>query len=195
MPTLYFYCAVVGGSILVLQTILLLFAGADGDIDTDPDVDPGVDLHGAEHAGDVAHASDSFVKLLSFKTIIAFLTFFGLTGLACIEAEVNSTWTLIASAGAGFAAFYLVGWLMAMLSKLASDGTEDLTNAIGKQGKVYLRVPGNQGGIGKVTLTVQGRRVTRKAITTGDEIPTGTAVNIIALSGNDTLRVETVSTE
>ena len=122
METLYFYCAVVGGSILVLQTILLLFAGADGDIDTDPDVDPGVDLHGAEHAGDVAEASDSFVKLLSFKTIIAFLTFFGLTGLACIEAHVGRTWTLIASAGAGFAAFYLVGWLMATLAEMPCPG-------------------------------------------------------------------------
>ncbi len=194
MQTLYFYCAVVGGVILVLQTVLLIFAGADADVDTDVDVDgdvdSGVDLHDADHVGD---AGDAFVKVLSFKTIVAFLTFFGLTGLACLEAGVDSTWTFIASGGAGLAALYIVGWLMAMLWKLRSDGNEDLGNAIGTKGKVYLRVPGNEQGIGKVTVTVQGRLITRKAVTTGSEIPTGAVVDVVALSGDDTLKVETAS--
>ena len=196
MENLYFYCAVVGGAFLVLQTVLMLFAGGDADVDTDVDmdvdvdVDSGVDVHGAEHVGD---AGDAFVKLLSLKTIVAFLTFFGLTGLACLDGGVDSTWTFVASVGAGLVAFYLVAWLMAMLWKLRSEGNEDLRNAIGTEGKVYLRVPGKHQGIGKVTVHVQGRKITRKAVTGGDEIPTGTRVNVVALSGDDTLKVETVS--
>jgi len=198
MQTLYFYTAVVGGVILVLQTALMIFAGTETDIDTDVDVDldadAGLDLDNVDHADHVGDASDAFAKVLSFKTIVAFLTFFGLTGLACLEAGVDSTWTFIASVGAGLAALYIVAWLMAMLWKLRSDGNEDLRNAIGTKGKVYLRIPGNQQGIGKVTLTVQGRQITRKAVTTGSEIPTGTVVDVVALSGDDTLKVETVST-
>ena len=185
MENLYFYCAVVGGAFLVLQTVLMLFAGGDADVDTDVDMD--VDVDGAEHAG------DAFVKLLSLKTIVAFLPFFGLTGLACLDGGVDSTWTFVASVGAGLVAFYLVAWLMAMLWKLRSEGNEDLRNAIGTEGKVYLRVPGKHQGIGKVTVHVQGRKITRKAVTGGDEIPTGTRVNVVALSGDDTLKVETVS--
>ena len=194
MGTLYFYCAVVGGVILVLQTVLMIFAGADTDIDTDVDVDvdADLDLHDADHVGD---AGDAFAKVLSFKTIVAFLTFFGLTGLACLEAGVDSTWTFIASVGAGLTALYIVAWLMAMLWKLRSEGNEDLRNAIGTKGKVYLRVPGNQQGIGKVTVTVQGRLITRKAVTTGSEIPTGAVVDVVALSGDDTLKVQTTSTD
>ena len=191
MENLYFYCAVVGGAFLVLQTVLMLFAGGDADVDTDVDVDvdvdSGVDVHGAEHAG------DAFVKLLSLKTIVAFLTFFGLTGLACLDGGVDSTWTFVASVGAGLVAFYIVAWLMTMLWKLRSEGNEDLRNAIGTEGKVYLRVPGKHQGIGKVTVHVQGRKITRKAVTGGDEIPTGARVNVVALSGDDALKVETVS--
>ncbi|MHC4513256.1 MAG: hypothetical protein ACYS5W_06115 [Planctomycetota bacterium] len=199
METLYFYCAVVGGAILVLQTVLLIFAGTDTDVDADVDVDVDVDadveLAGADHDVHVADASDSFVKLLSFKTIVAFLTFFGLTGLACLDGGVDTTWTFIASMGAGVAALYIVAWLMTMLWKLRSEGNEDLRNAVGSQGKVYLRVPGNQQGIGKVTVTVQGRQITRKAVTAGDEIPTGTTVSVVDLSGDDTLKVEALSTD
>lgn len=182
MQTLYFYCAVVGGVILVLQTVLLIFAGTDTDVDAHD-----LDLDHGDHADG---GSDAFMKVLSFKTIVAFLTFFGLTGLACLEAGLDSTWTFVAAAGAGLAALYIVAWLMALLWKLRSEGNEDLRNAIGAEGKVYLRIPGNREGIGKVTLTVQGRRITRKAITSGNEIPTGAMVKVVDLIGDGTLSVE-----
>ena len=194
METLYFYCAVVGGTILVLQTALMIFTGADTDVDTDVDVDVDVDMD--VDSGDTVHAGDAgdaFVKLLSVKTIVAFLTFFGLTGLACLDADVDTTWTFVASAGAGMVALYLVAWLMSALWRLRSEGNEDLRNAIGTEGKVYLRVPGQNQGIGKVTVHVQGRKITRKAVTGGDEIPTGAMVNVVDLTGDDTLKVETVS--
>jgi hypothetical protein len=193
MQTLYFYCAVVGGVILVLQTVLMIFAGTDTDVDTHVDVDGDVDVHDVDHGGHVGDAGDSFMKVLSFKTIVAFLTFFGLTGLACLEAGVDSTWTFIGSVGAGLAALYIVAWLMALLWKLRSEGNEDLRNAIGTKGKVYLRIPGNEEGIGKVTITVQGRQITRKAVTSGTEIPTGTMVNVVDLIGDTTLKVEVPS--
>ncbi len=198
MQTLYFYCAVVGGVILVLQTVLMIFGGGDGDMDTDVGVDvdasSGPDLHHDGLSGEPGDA-DAFVKVLSLKTLVAFLTFFGLTGLALLEAGVDPVWACILSVGAGLVALYIVAWLMAMLWKLRSEGNEDLRNAIGTTGKVYLRIPANQRGIGKVTVTVQGRQITRKAVTTGSEIPTGTVVKVVALSGDDTLTVKAAPTE
>jgi len=187
MNTLFLLCAVVGGSVLVLQTILLVFgAGMDSDLDADGDFDA---LDGADSALDVADAHESFVQVLSFKTVVAFLTFFGLVGLACEQAEMTPAWTLSLAIGAGLIAVYIVAWLMAGLARLQSKGNLELSNAVGCRGTVYLRVPAQQSGVGRVTVAVQGRTVECKAVTAGAELATGTTVVVRALAAADTLEV------
>src|SRR5690348_8804654 len=87
METVYITCAVIGGTVLLCQLLMsLLGLGGDHDIG-------GHDFHDF-HAGDVHasghdvahsaydHASSRFLSLLSFRAIVAALTFFGLAGLA-----------------------------------------------------------------------------------------------------------------
>lgn len=195
MQTLYVLCATVGGTILVVQTILLALGGGH---DADSDIDPG-DLHdssfghgsGHDSAHDHAHAheADSFLKLISFKTLVAFVTFFGLAGLASRQAGYAALPALGVAVAAGSIGLYAVAYLMAAMARLQSKGNLDLSNAIGQSGKVYLRVPSERSGRGKVTVSVQGRRVEIKAVTAGPEIPTGTEVRVIGTSAPDTLEV------
>jgi hypothetical protein len=190
LRTVFLVCATAGGTVLVVQTILLVLGvGAD----TDSDLDPG-DLHDAGHAfghdhghdhghlHDHAEAGDSFLKLISFKTLVAFVTFFGLTGLASQKGGLSLAPTLVISVGAGVAALYIVAYLMSAFSRLQSRGNLDLKNAVGQSAKVYLRIPGQRSGQGKVTVAVQGRRVECKAVTAGPEIPTGSEVQVVAAS-------------
>src|SRR5262245_45718414 len=131
-------CAVVGGTILVVQTILIVVGGGDHDLGIDAD-------HDVSHAGGVGHDGGdlSFVKRLSLKTIVAALTFFGLTGLACTNAGLGHVPSLLIALAAGSVAVFAVGFLMASLARLQSKGNVDIEHgAVGRVGTVYLRVPG-----------------------------------------------------
>ena len=178
MQTAYLVCAVIGGTMLVIQTLLLAVGGGgeEAELDFEETVD-----------ADAAH--DSFLKILSLKTVVAFLTFFGLSGLAGLRAELGSVTTLAISVAAGLIAVHVVAWLMAGLARLQSRGNLDLEKALGRTAKVYVSIPGARKAGGKVTLAVQGRMVECKAITAGAGISSGSEVRVVGLSGTDTLEV------
>jgi membrane protein implicated in regulation of membrane protease activity len=212
METLYMVCAVAGGTVLVIQTVLTVLGGST---DTDlGDVGGGADggFHG--HAGgfdagadagmDGAHvhhefsaqdlaASDAhqatYFKVLSFQTLVAFVTFFGLAGLAALKGELPLLASLGIAVATGSVALYIVAYLMSTLARLQSRGNVNLQNAIGQVGKVYLRIPAERSGEGKVSLVVQGRLMECKAATAGPEIPTGTEVQVVGTLGPSTVDV------
>ena len=212
MFTVYMISAVVGGTILLIQTIMLVVAGHDtGGMDGDTDFSAadvghdvdvshdfgGHDIHPDASGHDASHHTDAqqaaFLKVLSFKTVVAALTFFGLGGLACNKAGVQTTPTLLLAIGAGALALYIVAYLMAGLSRLQCQGNVDPQNAVGHTGKTYLRIPGENGGLGKVVVAVQGRAMECKAVTAGPEVPTGSAVRVVGIRGSDTLDVTMIN--
>ncbi len=178
MHSVYLLTAVVGGTFLVVQTALLFVGGdgGDGDVDVDSDFD-----------GDESQAT---FKVLSFKTLVAFITFFGLTGLASSTGGLAPIPTLLTAIAAGVAALYIVAYLMVLLTKLEAKGNVDLRNAVGSSATVYLTVPADNSGAGKVIVSVQGRRLECKAVTSGEEIPTGAEVTVVGTTTSDTLAVQ-----
>ena len=182
LSDVYLVCAVVGGTLLVLQTILIAVGGHhDGDVGQG-DVEV--------HHGDVGQGHDAgFFKWLSLKTIVASLTFFGLGGLAAQKAGLDPWIGLALSVAAGTTAIFVVGFLMASMTRLQSAGNVDLKNAVGLSGKVYLRIPASRAGSGKVTLEIQGRSVETEAVTTGPELATGTPVRVLAVTAPNLLEV------
>jgi hypothetical protein len=195
MYSLFFYCALIGGALLVVQ-ILLLVVGVDhggdvdagvGDVGDVGDVAHGMDGHVGHVDGDAA--TSTFFKMLSFKTAVAFLTFFGLTGLLGLRAKLPHSMTVVLAVAAGSLAFYFVAYLMGALAKLQSSGNIKLENAVGSTGRVYLRIPAKGAGFGKVTVKVQGRVIESKATTQGEELATGTEVKILKVNGPDVMEV------
>ena len=174
METMYLACAVIGGVLLVLQTLAMLL-GIDGDVDADAGVD--------------ADAAGAFFQVFSFKTLVSFFTFFGLVGRLADRAGQPAWIAFGAALCAGLAALFVVAWLMAGLARLQSRGNLDLLNALGSLGRVYLRIPAAAAGRGKVTLSVQGRSVEVKALTAGRELPTGSLVEVVAVPASDTVEV------
>lgn len=180
MESVYFWCAVVGGTTLAIQTLLLLVGFGVESVDLDsvgdlPDSDLG---HG-----------DVFFKFLTVQTFVAFFTFFGLTGLLLVERDTASPLREIIAGGVGLGAFTLVGYLMALLQRLQSDGNLILKKAIGTSAQVYLRIPPAHTGQGKVTVVLHGRSMQYKAITAGPEIPTGHEVQIVGVPSANTVEV------
>jgi membrane protein implicated in regulation of membrane protease activity len=182
MSTVFLYCAVIGGTILVLQFVLLLF-GAGGDHDAGG--------HGGDavHGGDVGHDQAAFLKLFSLQTVSTFLTFFGLVGLGTQRLGWSTLSVAVTAIAAGVAALFVVMRLMRGLSRLHSQGNVDLKNAVGHTGSVYLRIPAAGSGHGRVLMQVQGRTVECRAISRADAIPTGATIRVVAATDDDTLVV------
>jgi hypothetical protein len=178
MPTLtlklvYLVAAIGGGGLLLVQMVLSLF-GADHDADVD---------------GDLGDHGDGGT-LFSLRAVIAFFTFFGIGGMAALEAGAGSAAALLTAIGSGLVAFLLVGVVLLQFRKLRSSGTVDIRNAVGTEGKVYLTVPAAGAGEGAVTVQVQGRTLQFKAVTQGSELKTGALCRIRAVRSNDTLEIE-----
>ena len=177
MDTLFFYMAVVGGTFLAIQTLMLILGiGVDADVDSDFDID-------------ADHGDSTILKKLSLQAIVAFVTFFGLTGLAMRHAEIGVGMASVGAVAAGLGAIWLVGSLMAALAKLQSKGNLELSNAVGQSARVYVRIPSSDTGTGLVHVAVQGRRAECKARTAGPEIPSGAEVQVLSVAADGVLEV------
>src|SRR5262245_1519066 len=116
METMFWICAIVGGTLIVCQFLLTLF-GLGGDHDpAGHDAGGGHDFagHDAGGHGDATHGDQSswFFGILTFKTLSAAVAFFGFTGLAALRMEIEPVPTLLLSVAAGLGALFLVGALM-----------------------------------------------------------------------------------
>ncbi len=185
MQTVYVACAALGGTVLALQTLLLVLGfGHDADI---PVHDADVSAHDFGHAhGD--QGSEAF-GLFSIRALASFFTFFGLAGWYGVRRGWDPLVTVAVAAGAGAVVMLGVAWMLRMQSRLASSGNIDPRNAVGLSGRVYLRVPGQNAGFGKVTVKLQGRTTEFRAFTQGAELPTGALVKLARMSTPDTFEV------
>jgi hypothetical protein len=218
MTSIFVACAALGGTILICQTLLMLFGiGADslhGDFGGGLDHFGGdfhTDLGGGDHAAgghDGGHAGNDqqdddhaaadhhqvarLFSVLSFRTIVAALTFFGLAGLAAQSAGASTSTVLVVAVGAGLAALYGVFYLMQTLSSLRSEGTVRIDRALGRPASVYLRIPGHNAGYGKIQINLQNRTMEYLAVTAGEEIETGARVVVVEVLNPTTVAVEAV---
>lgn len=191
LQQVYAFIALPATLILVIQSVMVLFGlGHDGaDMDHGDMGHGGMDL-GHAHADHDHGASDGFA-LFSIRGLLAFLSVGGWTGIVLDGAGASAAVTILVSLVAGLAAMYLVALLFRMAAKLQSSGNLDFNNAVGKSAKVYIPIPANEAGTGKVTLTLQERFVECDALTRSTRgLKTGEFVRITGIVGENTLIVE-----
>lgn len=193
MADVYLVCAAIGGTIFVAQLLLSFFGLGHHDFGGGAH-DVSTDAHGGIHAqGNHENQGSYFLGLLSVRAIVAAVTFFGLAGIA---ANKNGFFGLAAgaiAAGVGFAAMSGVAWVMRFFNRLESDGTARIEQSIGTNGSVYLTIPGQKSGAGKIMTTVQGRTMEYLAVTAAEALQMGTKVVIVDVVGPDTVEVEAVA--
>jgi hypothetical protein len=198
MTILYGVCAAIGGTVLVCQFLMtLLGLGHDHDLtgdaghDFDDGSQPGDDgLPGGDH--DVQHhhhGPNWFFGMVTFRTVTAALTFFGLAGLAANSNGVTPFPAMLIALAAGAAALYGVHWMMRTLYSLRASGNVRIDRAVGCSGVVYLNVPGQRGGTGKIHLNLQNRTMEYQALTAGDALPTGANIVVVGVVNSDTVEV------
>jgi hypothetical protein len=170
----------LGLVLIILQAIFGIFVGHDGDASASDNVD----MSGGHGGG---------ASIVSIKTVSAMLLGFGFGG-AILE---KNGFSMGISALGGLGTGVLIGGayfaLMNSLYRLRSDGTSVLSDAVNHSGTVYLSIPGNISGAGEIQVAFGGRLQNIRAYTSGQGLPTGTAVRVIALHGDQALLVEKLS--
>ena len=74
---------------------------------------------------------------------------------------------------------------------MQQTGTIDVFKlAAGCQGKVYLSIPGERKGAGKVQVTINNSVREYDALTDGDTLPTGTDIKVVEAINESTVLVE-----
>ncbi|MBX3424914.1 MAG: NfeD family protein [Pirellulales bacterium] len=194
--------AIIGGTVMACQFLMSVIGlggdGFDGDLSGGDAGAAGGDIAdlGDLSDGDLHHPDSTWLfGVLSFRSIVAALAFFGFSGLTLRAADFGPTASLFAAVLTGLAAMFGMYYVMRAIMRLASSGNENIMNAVGEHATVYIPVPAARAGLGKVQLTMQNRIVEFAAVTDDSEpIRTGTAVEVVAVNGHDTLEVTRIAT-
>jgi hypothetical protein len=188
MYQFFLICGTIGGTILILRLAMgLMGLGMDHFDGLGMDLHTG-DVH-ADHLGE-SQAHDSHLgRLFTFQGIVSLVAFFGIGGLAALSGGLHPAAAVGVGVATGMAAVVLLGVALGSLTKLNTDGTVRLENAVGLTGTVYLRIPAEHGGEGKITLPIQGRTIEVRAKTPGPELRLGEAVVVHRILDDQTVEV------
>ncbi len=164
-------------SIIFIILLILTFIGGEvddlGDVDGEIDGDTGIDF-----------------QFLSFKNLMGFFTIFAWSGIACIDAGLSNGMTILISVVCGLLMMTAMATLFYYLSKLQSDGSLKMKNAINNIGEVYLTIGANRSRIGKVQINVQGGLRDLEALTDEDtDLHQGDIITVTQVTDNGILIV------
>ena len=195
MSNVFLFAAVIGGSVFVFQFVLALVGMGAEDVDFLDDVPDDLDLpDDLSDATPLDHGSTSLFGVISFRTVVAAVTFFGLAGMAGLAGGLHDGLAAIIAIASGLAAMYGVHWLMQQLYGLRQDGSIRIQRSIGRSATVYIPIPPNRSGSGKVQIRMQGRIMEYAAITAKPEkLTTGAKVVVVDVVTPTTLEVEPIS--
>lgn len=171
LQTGYALCAGLGIVVVVVQLLLGLFGGDDGD------------------PSDLDFEGDGGLDVLTVRGIASFLTVFGLVGWIGTLEDWPRPVSLIAALISGILVLLSVALILRMQRRLSSSGNVVASGAVGSVGRVYLRIPAANRGVGKITVEIQGRTAEYSAFTKGRELATGTDVRVVRMTTPGTFEV------
>ena len=75
------------------------------------------------------------------------------------------------------------------MSKMEQSGNIETSSALGCKGNVYLTIPGQRSGEGKVQITVQGAIREFDAMTEAETLPNGCPIQVVEILNENMLLV------
>ena len=186
--------------IFIIQSVMT-FLGADGgsdfDINSDVDVPDAGGLGYLPDDGSVPidgnAVQGSGMGLLTFRNLVNFFLGFGWSAILLRESIPSTGLLMVISILVGVVLVFAVMMLFKWLSGMQQAGNIDVFKAApGCEGKVYLRIPAQRGGTGKVQISINNSVREYEALTDGDALPTGSSIKVVEVISADTLLVEPI---
>lgn len=175
----------LAASLIFLIQSVMTFIGADagGDMDMDFDADMSVDA-------DFTDLGHSGMNLYTFRNFVNFCLGFGWTSVLMYEKIRPLALLFVVAFLVGAALVIAVMYLFKLLSSMQQSGNINVyKSAVGCHGNVYLTIPGERKGDGKVQISINGSIREYNALTDDDTIPTGTPIKVVEVLDESTLVV------
>lgn len=175
----FWFVAIPSSLIFIIQTIMT-FIGADASDGVEVDFDGDFD------------GVDAPFQLFSFRNLINFLLSFSWTGISFYNTISNPSLLVLFSLVVGVLFVYLFFIIIKQVQKLAEDNSFKILNTLNKTAEVYLTIPENKTGRGKVMISVNGSFHELDAMTEGGRIQSGSVVKVVKIENENILIVETI---
>lgn len=176
------WCIAIASSLIFIVETVLTFIGADVDFDTDADFD----------MPDGTFEGDPSMNLYTFRNLVNFLLGMSWTAILLKDQITSKVLLMVIAFVAGAILVAAVMMLFKWLSKMQQSGNIDvMKDAEGCNGKVYLTIPAERAGTGKVQITINGAVREYDAVTDSEQdLKTGKAIKVVEAIDNSTLLVE-----
>lgn len=176
---MFWFIALPASLIFLVQTVMTFLGTDAGD---------GLE---ADFEGDFSGAEGPF-QLFSLRNLINFLLGFGWSGVSLWNSIENKTLLIALATFIGLGFLFLFFFIIKQLSKLQENNSFNIQNTINKSGTVYITIPANKSGSGKVQVSVKGAFHELNAVTLGEILPSGTVIRVTGLMDGNLLIVEKI---
>jgi membrane protein implicated in regulation of membrane protease activity len=175
-----FWFVAIPTSIIFLIQAIMTFIGVDSSDGLEADFD-----------GNLSEVDAPF-QLFSLRNLINFLLGFSWTGISFYTTISNPILLVALSVFVGVLFIYLFFMAMKQIQKLAENNSFNILNALNKTAEVYLTIPENKKGKGKIMISVNGTFHELEAMTEKEKIQSGSVVKVVKIENNNILIVETI---
>jgi membrane protein implicated in regulation of membrane protease activity len=187
--------------VFVIQTIMTFLGAAgdsDFDINSDTDLigdlaDGSVDVGGGPDAGETGQLGTG-MNLLTFRNFINFLIGFGWTAILLKDSVPALGLRMLIAIVVGVLLVAIVMLLFKWLTNMQQSGNINVyKSAVDCEGTVYLTIPGERAGEGKVQITINNAVREYAAVTDGPTLKTGARIRVVEVVSANTLLVEEIN--
>ena len=179
------WCIAIASSLIFIIETVLTFIGADVEMDMDTDFD----------IADGGFEGDPSMNLYTFRNLVNFLLGMSWTAILLNEQMKSKALLMLIAFAVGAAIVFAVMMMFKGLSKMQQSGNINVfESAVGCSGKVYLTVPGERKGQGKVQININNSVREYDALTDSeDDLKTGTSITVTEVLDASTLLVEEIN--
>ncbi|NLE66591.1 MAG: hypothetical protein GX608_04135 [Lentisphaerae bacterium] len=183
----WFYGVAFFFGAIFLWQMIMSFIGLEHDVGLDTQVEP----DSVHDTPDDATQTLAAFKLISIRSILAFLTLFSWGGALYLNQGLPMGRALGYSILWGLAAMLAVSFIFSLMGRMTESGNIKIGSCLGVNTTVYLDIPA--GGVGEIRVPCSGVMTHIKARSAkGDAIKAGTPVKVVRLVESNTVEVETV---
>ena len=176
------WCIAIASSLIFIIETILTFIGADVEMDTDFDV------------ADGGFEGDPSMNLYTFRNLVNFLLGMSWTAIILNNQIASKALLMLIAFAVGALLVAAVMYMFKWLSKMQQSGNINIfQSAAGCNGKVYLTIPAERKGTGKVQISINESIREYDALTDSEtELKTGTAIKVVEVIDSSTLLVEEI---
>ena len=171
------YWIIAGAASLIFAIqMILTFVGVDADDSLSADFDGDTDADGP-------------FQFFSLRNLIHFLLGFGWGGICFYSSFTSQVWVTVFAFLTGIVFVLLFYIIVKQIIKLNKDNSFQISDTLEKAADVYLTIPGEKSGKGKIQISIKGAFHELDAMTEDEKIPTGGKVRVSAVIDNQTVLV------